>query len=281
VTQGLDGDEPAPTDLAPSPAEVLIHEVRQRARLRRPRNLAVVAVIVVLVVGYFAVLRHPASRSGTVTTVGRSPSAAVLNNTNADIVSFRQSGYHPGFTLPPDEPVPSERGWVLGNGRVSLVDEVLRDGTLASSTRTVLSIDGDDISQVTTTVVYSAHIWMRSTKLIACAIACAEFLLSRELLANPGVITYLYSEGYREVGKSREIDGLRVVEYTNDGSGTADYWITPSSHLLVRIPSSPAGAGQFDFQWHAPTDAQKKLLTLVIPSGFEHFVPPASKTFPA
>jgi hypothetical protein len=269
------------TDPAPSSAEVLTHEPRRRVRLRRLRNLAVVAVIVVVVVGYFALFRHPAAPSGTATTVGGTPSAAVLTNTNADIVSFRQSGYHPGFTIPPDEPVPSERGWVLGNGRASLVDEVLRDGTLASATRTVLSIDGDDISQVTTTVVYSAHIWMRSTKLTACAIACPSFLLSRELLANPGVITYLYSEGYREVGKPRQIDGLRVIEYTNDGSRTADYWITPSSHLLVRIPSSPAGFGQFDFQWHAPTAAQKKRLTLVIPSGFEHFVPPASKTVPA
>jgi hypothetical protein len=140
----------------------------------------------------------------------------------------------------------------------------------------VLSIVGNDISQVTTTVAYSAHVWTRSTTVTACVTACPEFLLSRELLANPAVIGYLYSEGYRSVGKTREIDGLRVVEYSNSGSGTANFWITPTSHLVIRIPSSSATAGQFDYQWHAPTPLERKLLTLAIPSGFEHLVPQPS-----
>jgi hypothetical protein len=67
-----------------------------------------------------------------------------------------------------------------------------------------------------------------------------------------------------------------VREVSNFGSQAAQYWITPSSHLVVRIAATPTSAGQFDFQWNAPTKANEKLLALSIPSGFTHFTPPKS-----
>ena len=52
------------------------------------------------------------------------------------------------------------------------------------------------------------------------------------------------------------------------------YWITPSSHLVVGLAPTRASARQFDVQWHTPTKANEKLLTLAIPEGFKKFTPP-------
>src|SRR5580658_7984946 len=126
MTWTLDGSEPEATDLRsdPSPIEVATPEVRQRSRLLRPRNLIIVLVIVAIVVGYFTVVRRPTSPSRSAMTASGTPTAAVLADTNADVVSFRQSDYHPGFTLPVGSPALEERGWALGNGRVSVTDYV-------------------------------------------------------------------------------------------------------------------------------------------------------------
>jgi len=117
---------------------------------------------------------------------------------------------------------------------------------------------------------------MQSTQLTTCAIACSQFVLTRSLLPTPAVIKYLATTGgYGDLGHPRTIDGLRAEEFSNFGSQAAQYWITPSSHLVVRIAATPTSDGQFDFQWDTPT-ANAKLLTLAIPSGFTHFTPPKS-----
>lgn len=103
--------------------EVLIPEVRQRTRLRRLRNLAVL-VVAIVAIGYFTVIHRPASPKPSTSANGGTPSAAVLTNTNADVVSFRESDYHPAFTLPPGSPVTEERGWALGNGRETVIHRV-------------------------------------------------------------------------------------------------------------------------------------------------------------
>jgi hypothetical protein len=170
-----------------------------------------------------------------------------------------------------------QRGWALGNGRVSVTDYVASSGTVYWAERRVLSIVGNELLLVTTTVFFATREWMRSTQLTTCAIACSRFVLTRSLLPTPAVIDYLTSfGGYFDLGHPRTIDGLRVREFSNFGTGAIQYWITPSSHLVVRIAATPASAGQFDFQWNAPTKANEELLTLAIPNGFTHFTPSKS-----
>ena len=85
-------------------------EVRQPSRLRRLRNLSVLLVVAAIVVCYFTVIRRPTSPSRSASTASGTPTAEVLANTNADVVSIRQSDYHPGFTLPVGSPVLEEHG---------------------------------------------------------------------------------------------------------------------------------------------------------------------------
>ena len=245
--------------------------------LRRLRNLSIILVVVAIVVGYFTVIRRPTSPNRSASTSGGTPTAAVLANTNDDVVSIRQSDYHPGFTLPVGSPVLEERGWALGNGRVSVLDHVASNGTVEWAEKEVLSIVGNKLSLVTTMVFYASREWTQSRQLTTCAIACSQFVLTRPLLPTPAVINYLTSSGgYFDLGHPRTIDGLRVREVANFGSQAARYWITTSSHLVVRIAATPTSAGQFDFQWNAPTKANEKLLALAVPSGFMHFTPPKS-----
>jgi hypothetical protein len=175
MTWTLDGGEPEATDLHsdPSPTEALISEVRQRTRLLRLRNLSVLLVVVVIAFGYFAVIRRPSSPSRSSSTASGTPTAAVLADTSADVVSIRQSDYHPGFTLPAGSAVLEQRGWALGNGRVSVMDHVASNGTVEWAEREVLSIVGNELSLVTTTVSYTTQVWTQSRQLTTCAIACS------------------------------------------------------------------------------------------------------------
>lgn len=263
----------------PQPTEVLIPEVRQRTRLRRLRNLTILLVVAVLVIGYFTVIRKPTSPSSGAASLDGTPTPALLANTNADLVSWNNEFGEVVNPIPGPPILVKTKGWSLGDGRVSIEYNSLANGTRIDADRTVLSITGNDLSFTTLAVSYKAHEWMRTTSLLKCTTACSKFIVAHLLLPNPAVIKYLRDTfHYGDIVRPRIIDGMHVVLYFNYLQQVG-YWVTPSSDLVIRKPGNDANSAgpesaQIDYQWHLPSKANEKLLSLAIPRGFKRYIPP-------
>jgi hypothetical protein len=266
VAQLTAGDLVPGADSPLEPAELLIPEVRQRARRRRLRNLGAVGLVVVGVVAFVIVdasdtpARH--HTAGGRTATGQATTDSAISGPVATSTQVLASGQG------------ALRTWNSTSGTTAVQELIAPTGVVTSIERNVYSAGHDRLTDTHTAIFPVPRDWATESTSSVCQLTCYADIW--EYPAPTLVRRFLADHELKIVGLSTKMDGRTVVEAVstpalpgavNEGPPTKT-WLDPANDEVVRFSDGIPGSPVTTYTWLPGTPANLAHLGLSIPAGY-------------